>query len=232
MDVKLLAVTEPVAKSTSVESLLEHAGRICYRSKTGDNPGKFVRSRVREGHESIIEHGSATFQINGISRTCSHQLVRHRLASFSQESQRYCNYEQSLKDLERAYRESSEGVEFLSLLHGMFVIPESVPIGLFKTVAVEAARAYIEAIESGCKPEDARFMLPTSTRTRLVMTANFREWLHIFRLRISPHAQWEIRDVCLGMFTELYPYAPSVFGLVLENAQSFRSDVLENVGEG
>jgi len=230
MDVKLLAVTEPVDGGADIESLLEHAGRVCYRSRTGDNPGKFVRARVGEGHESIIEHGSATFQIEGISRTCSHQLVRHRLASFSQESQRYCNYEQSLKDLERAYEKNSEGIAFLSLLHGMFVVPESVPMELFKNVAVEAARAYIEAIESGCKPEDARFMLPTSTQTRLVMTANLREWLHIFRLRISPRSQWEIRDVCLDMFTELYPYAPSVFGLVLESAQSFRSDILENVG--
>ena len=73
----------------SPEALLEHAGRACYRSEPKGEPGKFLRARVREGHESLIEHASVTFEISGISRACSHQLVRHRIASYSQESQRY-----------------------------------------------------------------------------------------------------------------------------------------------
>jgi thymidylate synthase (FAD) len=88
MKVELIAITQPVGEGTS-EVLLEHAGRVCYRSRGQSQPGRFLQNLVREGHESIIEHASATFEISGVSRACSHQLVRHRLASYSQESQRY-----------------------------------------------------------------------------------------------------------------------------------------------
>jgi thymidylate synthase (FAD) len=88
MKVELIAITQPVGGGTS-EGLLEHAGRVCYRRRGQGQPGRFLQNRIREGHESIIEHASATFEISGVSRACSHQLVRHRLASYSQESQRY-----------------------------------------------------------------------------------------------------------------------------------------------
>lgn len=92
MNVELIAITRYLEGEGTPEELLEHAGRVCYRSESRGEPGEFVRARVREGHESIIEHSSATFEISDISRACSHQLVRHRLASYSQESQRYCRY--------------------------------------------------------------------------------------------------------------------------------------------
>lgn len=99
MEVKLIAITNYLDGDTP-EELLAHAGRVCYRSRSRGAPGAFLRARIREGHESIIEHGSATFEISGISRVCSHQLVRHRLASYSQESQRYCQYGALEADLE------------------------------------------------------------------------------------------------------------------------------------
>ena len=89
MKVELVAITGYLQGEGSSEALLEHAGRICYRSEARGDPAKFLQARLREGHESIVEHASATYEISGISRACSHQLVRHRLASYSQESQRY-----------------------------------------------------------------------------------------------------------------------------------------------
>ena len=89
MKVELIAITRYLQGDGTPEELLEHAGRVCYRTESRGEPGRFLRARVREGHESIVEHASATFEISGISRACSHQLVRHRIASYSQESQRY-----------------------------------------------------------------------------------------------------------------------------------------------
>ena len=89
MQVDLIAITHFLSGNGTPEELIEHAGRVCYRSQSRGNPAAFLRARLRDGHESIIEHASATFEVSGISRACSHQLVRHRLASYSQESQRY-----------------------------------------------------------------------------------------------------------------------------------------------
>ena len=88
MQVELIAVTRYLRGGGTPEELLEHAGRVCYRSEGHSVPGKFLRARIREGHESIVEHASATFEVSAISRAASHQLVRHRIASYSQESQR------------------------------------------------------------------------------------------------------------------------------------------------
>jgi len=89
VEVELIAVTKYLQGNGTLEELLEHAGRVCYRSEKRGEAGSFLQARIREGHQSIIEHASATFEISGISRACSHQLVRHRIASYSQESQRY-----------------------------------------------------------------------------------------------------------------------------------------------
>jgi len=202
MRVSLIAITqylpdEPARTSSSSEALLEHAGRICYRSEAGGTPeatARFVSRRVQEGHESIIEHACATFEISGISRACSHQLVRHRLASYSQESQRYVD----MSDPE-------------------WVVPpqiarDSEALCIWNDFVETAKTTYRRLRELGIKKEDARFLLPNATATRLMMTANYRELLHVFRLRISPHAQWEIRELCVRMLEAIYPQAPSVFG--------------------
>ena len=181
------------------EALIEHAGRICYRSRgkgTPESTARFIQKRVAEGHESIIEHASASFEISGISRSCSHQLVRHRIASYSQESQRYVD----MSDPE-------------------WVIPEDVTadpqaLATWNTSLEQIQEAYRRLRQAGVKKEDARFLLPNAAATRLIMTANYRELLHLFRIRISPHAQWEICQVSIRMLEAVYRYAPSVFGAV------------------
>jgi len=191
MEVNLIAVTH--YEDGEAEQLLERAGRLCYGSPMGD-ASRFLQARVEEGHLSLIEHATASFYIGGISRAASHQLVRHRLCSFSQRSQRYTNEEDTL-----------------------FVVPPTI------AARPEAARVYTEFLERarqtygelrslGIPKEDSRFVLPAATATELIMSFNFREALHIFSLRITPHAQWEIREVCRRMLEELHRIAPAVFG--------------------
>lgn len=198
MEVALIAITRYLRGNGTPEELLEHAGRVCYRSQGRGDPGAFLRARIREGHESLIEHASATFEISGISRACSHQLVRHRLASYSQESQRYV---------------SMEAPEWV-VPPAISADPEALAIWERFTAGVR--QAYQMLRERGIRKEDARFVLPNATATRIVVTMNFRELLHVFRLRISPEAQWEIRELCVRMLELVYPYAPNVFGELRE----------------
>lgn len=194
MRVELIAITRYLRGDGTPEELLEHAGRVCYRSKGGADAAEFLRARIRDGHESIIEHASATFEISGISRACSHQLVRHRIASYSQESQRY-----------------------VAMDEPEWVIPPSIARdeearAIWQRFAAQVTTAYRALRERGVWKEDARFVLPNATATRIMATYNFRELRHIFRLRISPHAQWEIREVAVRMLEAIYPHAPAVFG--------------------
>jgi thymidylate synthase (FAD) len=201
MQVELIAITQYLGKDTrgeyGSEALIEHAGRTCYRSHRTGTPeatAQFIQRRIEEGHESIVEHASASFEISGISRACSHQLVRHRLASYSQESQRYVD----MSDPE-------------------WVIPPDIAddpetADLWQRFLKEAASTYHELRARDIKKEDARFLLPNATATRLIMTANYRELLHMFRIRISPHAQWEIRELCVRMLEDICVHAPNVFG--------------------
>jgi len=212
MQVDLIAVTRYMDGEGTPEELLEHAGRVCYRSKGRGDPGSFIRARVREGHESIIEHASATFEISGISRAASHQLVRHRLASYSQESQRYVD----MSDPE-------------------WVLPPSIAnnddaLDVWEDFADHVTIAYRKLRELGVRKEDARFVLPNAAATRIIVTMNFREMLHVFRIRISPAAQWEIRQVCARMLELIYPVAPSVFGDLRQELREAHPELFERVG--
>ncbi len=194
MNVELIGLTRYLRGDGTPEELLEHAGRSCYRSQPRGNPGRFLQARIREGHVSIIEHASATFEISGISRACSHQLVRHRIASYSQESQRYVDMSDPEWVLPPAI---SENPQARTIWDGF---------------AREVEAAYRALRELGVRKEDSRFVLPNAAATRIIVTMNFRMLLHLFRLRINPAAQWEIRDVCVRMLELVYPHAPSVFG--------------------
>lgn len=191
MKVELLAITP------DAEKLVERCGRICYNSesKTTDNShGGFIKGLIKSGHESVLEHASATFYLTGVSRAMTHQLVRHRVASYSQQSQRY------VKETEPEY-----------------VIPPSIessndlsPI-YFESLMDKCWETYNKLIQNGVKPEDARFVLPNACETKIALTMNFRELRHFFKLRCDKHAQWEIQDVSKEMLKELVKYAPSVF---------------------
>ena len=194
MHVELIAITHYLRGNGTPEELIEHAGRVCYRREAQGDTGAFIQRRLREGHESIIEHASATFEISGISRACSHQLVRHRLASYSQESQRYVD----MSDAE-------------------FVVPDSIATdqeaqAVWDEFMARARNAYHALRQRGIRKEDCRFLLPNATATRIVMTMNFRELRHFIKLRgLNPAAQWEIRELANRILDLAYEQAPSVF---------------------
>lgn len=193
MQVKIIGVTDYVAGDGNPEALLEHAGRVCYRSESRGEAGRFLQARIREGHESIVEHASVTFEISGISRACTHQLVRHRIASYSQESQRY------------VAMETPE-----------FVVPPSVADNPDARAAWDEFMArvpetYRRLREAGVRKEDARFILPNATASRIVVTMNLRALRHFISVRGEKAAQWEIRALALEMLRQVYSLAPSVF---------------------
>jgi len=192
------ALPEPLRhpSGSAQERLVEFAGRICYRStdRLGDG-ALFVKARVREGHESIVEHVSFTFLVEGISRSCSHQLVRHRLASYSQESQRYC--------------ELGPGDEL--------VVPPAIEgdreaQAIWERAVVGLRETYQALRQRGIRKEDARFLLPNASATRIVVTMNGRSLRHFLSVRLPRSAQWEIRAVAREMLRLAYPLAPTMLG--------------------
>ena len=163
--------------------VIEAAGRTCYRSEDRINPETaevFVRGIIKRGHESVIEHASASFRIV-TDRGISHEIVRHRLASFSMESTRYCNYGQE-----------KFGGE-ISVIEPPSLDPEARVAWVNACEAAE--KAYFLMLKTGTPPQLARAVLPTCLRTELVMTATFREWRHFLKLRISPAAHPQIITV-------------------------------------
>ena len=174
--------------------LIEAAGRTCYKSEdkiTDTSAEQFVRMVLKRGHESVIEHASATFRVV-CDRGISHEIVRHRIASFSQESTRYCNY-------------GSRGGE-IKIVESLG-IPENV-IQRRTRIMELVEEEYLLEIKEGLAPQVARDILPTYLKTEIVWTANFREWRHVMRLRKSKAAHPKIRIIAgliLEWFKENYP---------------------------
>lgn len=178
------------------------AARLCYapvgaaelmETLSEDRIEKVLRTILESGHFSTLEHASYTFAIDGVSRAMTHQLVRHRLASYNQQSQRYVTF-----------KEEPE-----------FIVPQSVVDAgaedAFDTAAREAFAAYARLVELGVPAEDARYLLPNACETKIVVTMNIRELLHFFELRCCNRAQWEIRDVACRMLELVRPTAPLIF---------------------
>lgn len=153
----------------------------------------YIRLAKKMGHLSVLEHASFVFSVKGISRACSHQLVRHRIASYSQQSQRAVD---PIKSAD------------------WYVIPpelEGEVKRFFINEMNEIARFYKDLINYGVPKEDARFVLPNACKTNIVVTMNARELLHFFRLRLHPSAQWEIRSMAQKMLDIVKPLAPVIF---------------------
>jgi thymidylate synthase (FAD) len=211
LEVELLTITP------DAEKLIEAAGRTCY--DTGDRAGadtadKFIRMLIRRGHLSVLEHAAATFRIRGVSRALTHQLVRHRLASYSQRSQRYVG--------EAGFP---------------YVTPPSVAGNddahrAFDDAVENARAAYEKLIGIGVPREDARFVLPNATATEIVMTANFREWRHVLALRGHASAQWEIRRLAIAVLKELKREAPATFADFEINEANEIVNVVKEKGGG
>lgn len=190
MEVKLLFI------SPNAEKLIETAGRTAYLSfdKQGKSTEKtFIKMLIKRGHYSVLEHAYATFRISGISRAFTHQLVRHRLCSYTQQSQRYVD-ESNFNYIEPGAIRNNPKAH-----------------SLFTKFMDNTKRIYSELQRVGIKNEDARFVLPNAVESQIVVTADLREWRHIIELRGSPNAQWEIRNVAIEILKILRKHAPTVF---------------------
>ena len=176
------------------------AGGVCYDKEEKEDYGKFIMGIVRSGHESVIEHVVFTFRIEGVSRACTHQLVRHRIASYSQRSQRYVDEGEfdyvvppSIEGSEEAKREFEETMDFL-------------------------IKKYEQLKDIGVTKEDARFVLPNACTTTIVVTMNARSLRNFLKVRMEKHAQWEIRVLAGKMYDLVQKVAPELF----EDLQTLR----------
>ncbi|NOR27633.1 MAG: FAD-dependent thymidylate synthase [Lutibacter sp.] len=180
--------------SKDAEQLIEAAGRTCYKSENKITPTSakvFVKAITKRGHHSVIEHAFATFRIV-CDRGITHEIVRHRLASYSQESTRYVKY---------------GDIEVLQPCKIVNKIEEE----LWREACENAEESYKKLIDIGVKPENARSVLPTCLKTEIVMTANFREWIHFINLRGSKAAHPDIRVIADMILLILSDRASSVF---------------------
>lgn len=203
--------------------LIERAGRTCYKSEANINDDSaigFVRARLHEDHhESIIEHSSLTVKFI-CDRGVSHELVRHRLASFSQESTRYCNYSKGRHGHELTFIQppwvSDEDVynyQNQNNLDEKDATIENIDyasLGWFSSMDV-AEENYLQLLECGWKPEQARSVLPNSLKTEIVVTANFREWRLIFKQRTSVKAHPQMRELMIPLLEEVRSKIPVIF---------------------
>lgn len=197
-----------ILTDTSYETMLrkiERIGRVCYKSEDKIAEGSaegFIRAIIKRGHESVIEHESISVRVT-CDRGVTHEIVRHRIASYSQESTRYCNYTSD---------KFSNQISCIDIATG-FSYDMNDPADRKKweiwSSAMEAAeKHYFEMIDAGAKPEEARSVLPNSLKTEIVMTMDLREWRHFIRLRGSRAAHPQIAEITAQIrdeFVKRYP---------------------------
>ena len=180
---------------------IEQVGRVCYKSEdhiNEESAEKFVAGIIKSGHEAVIEHFNITVKFV-TDRGISHEIVRHRVASYAQESTRYCNYSKDKFDNEITV-----------------VKPADIKVGTttyayWKDAMCYAEKEYFALLDLGCKPQIARAVLPTCTKTELMMTANLREWRHFIRLRGSAAAHPDIRILAKELLRQFKEQIPVVF---------------------
>ena len=195
------ASLEVPVDGNEVIKIIERIGRVCYKSEdkiAADTAEKFIKALIKRGHESVIEHVGVSVRVV-CDRGVSHEIVRHRIASYSQESTRYCNYADDKFSSELTFikpcffEESGGGYELWAL--GMR----------------NAEEIYMRMLETGIEPQQARSVLPNSLKTELVMSMNLREWRHFIRLRTDRAAHPQMREVARMILEILKTSVPYIF---------------------
>lgn len=180
---------------------IENKGRVCYKSEdriTEDSAKVFIGNILKSGHESVIEHEKISVRIV-CDRGVSHEIVRHRIASYSQESTRYCNY-----------NKDKFGNE-LTFIKPLFWEEGSEQYKVWEESMQMIENSYMKLIQSGAKPQEARSILPNSLKTEIIVTMNLREWRHFFMLRTSERAHPQMREIACPMLEEFKSLVPVVF---------------------
>jgi thymidylate synthase (FAD) len=180
---------------------IEKAGRVCYKSEDKIKDGSaetFIRGIIKRDHEAVIEHSSLTVKFI-CDRGVSHEIVRHRVASYCQESTRYCNYSKG-----------DFGSE-ITVIQPCYLDPHSAAYGTWEIACRQAERAYFDMLNQDCTAQEARAVLPNSLKTEMFMTANVREWRHFLKLRCSPAAHPQMREVAALLAKDLKSRYPVLF---------------------
>ena len=188
---------------------IEKIGRVCYKSEDkitedGESAKKFVKMLINRGHEAMLEHSCLSVKFI-VDRGISHEIVRHRIASFAQESTRYCNYS---KD--------KFGNEITVILPeyfdtGMGTSSNSIVYNDWKIACENSEKKYFALLKNGATPQEARSVLPNSLKTEIVMTANYREWRNFFKLRTPQSAHPQMREIAVPLLNELKTLIPVIF---------------------
>ena len=193
-------ILSPVDSATILQHI-ERCGRVCYKSEariTGTSAQSFVAGIIKRGHEAVLEHDSITVKFV-VDRGVSHEIVRHRLASYCQESTRYCNY-------------SKDGFgNEITVIKPCFWGVHSPEFFIWKAAMEAAEERYMALLAAGAAPQEARSVLPNSLKTEVVMTANLREWRHFFKLRTAPAAHPQMREVAIPLLRRFQELVPVVF---------------------
>ncbi len=191
-----------ILDNTTEEKLLHNLelfGRVCYKSEeriTKDSSKSFIDMILKSGHESVLEHEKISVRII-CDRGVTHEIVRHRIASYSQESTRYCNYSKDKFGNELTFIEPCFWNEN----------KDEVKKEIWKTQLQEIEKAYMQLLKFGASPQEARTILPNSLKTEIIMSMNIREWRHFFKLRTSERAHPQMREIAsmiLGEFKNRY----------------------------
>lgn len=195
------ASAEIVQYTPNLTQTLERAGRTAWKSEdkiTPDSASAFIARIKTAKHESVLEHGVITV-LFVVDRGISHELVRHRLASFTQESTRYCNYTKGKFNGE------------LTFIQPCFWEEDDTQLATWRLAMQRAEESYERLIKTGATPQEARSVLPNSLKTEIVVTANPREWRHIFKLRCDKTAHPQMREVMLPLFKMFCDNWPDIF---------------------
>jgi thymidylate synthase (FAD) len=181
---------------------IENFGRVCYKSEdnmTAESASSFVSLIIKSGHESVIEHEKISVKVI-CDRGITHEIVRHRIASYSQESTRYCNYSQDKFGNE------------LTFIKPFFWEENSQSYKIWYEAMRGAEKQYLELISLNVPPEQARTVLPNSLKTEIVVTMNLREWRHFFKLRTSKRAHPQMREISIPLLRKMQNLLPIIFG--------------------
>ncbi len=194
---------------------LERFGRTCYKSEdkiTNESAEKFVRMLLDRGHESVLEHEKITVRVI-CDRGVTHEIVRHRIGSYSQESTRYCNYGHEneitvilpiwYKDVHEKFGWDCSKLDHRNSLHERYLS--------WRASCGESETAYMYLIKQGAQPQEARSVLPNSLKTEIVITYNLREWRHFFKLRTSKAAHPQMREITIPMLGDFKFNIPVIF---------------------
>ena len=182
---------------------IEEIGRVCYKSEdliTSDSASKFVNMLVKRGHEAMIEHCSISVKFI-CDRGVSHEIVRHRIASYAQESTRYCNYSKDKFDNE------------ITVIKPCFIKScENIEDTFWYKSCKYSEISYFDMLDVGYTPQEARSVLPNSLKTEIVVTYNLREWRNFFKLRTASVAHPQMREITVPLLKEFKTYLPEIFG--------------------